>query len=266
MTKEQRAEHEAEKKRVYHINGVAVRNSGWEGKPEMITDYNVDVERPSVLMQESYDKDCDDVEEVFCPYCKTKQEDWWESIDPRKEGEAQEYGCDSCERTFFATPSFGYGWKTEPMRCNHGAHQLHVWRQYLYEERTWRVSKCKTCFEHKVDSTKEGEPAHTLLPWKPEYNNPDYFDPKGTLKANAVYGWCKSHEYGCGYQGMLNFEAPDESFEDEALHHWYSCTKCKEEVAPCNILELELKTPVLDQVFRDLERHAWQKEYGRKRR
>ena len=262
MTTEQKEAHDLRVKRVYYINGIAVRDSGYNNEPEMITDMRDEIIRTSVKMDESYDKDCDDNQEVYCPYCKHSQEEWWECLDPRLEDEGQEHECHSCERTFIATPSFGYGWKTVPKPCLNGAHQFEVTRQYQHDGRVWRVAECKNCFEHNTDYSDKKKPAFALLPWNPEYNNPDYFDPKGTLKASGVYGHC-SEECGCGYQGKLELRVVDESFEefeDEPQEHWYACPECSEEVEPCNILELELKTPVLDQVFRDIKNRKRHRE------
>lgn len=262
MTAEERVADDARKARIYYINGVAVRDSGYEHKPEMITQMRNEIVRTSVKMDEYGNGDCDDNENVYCPYCKHSQEDWWESLDPRLEDEEQEHECHSCERTFLAKANFGSGWTTKPQRCRNKAHQFEVTRQYFYDNRVWRVAECKNCFEHKSHYTKDDEPAFALLPWKPEYNNPDYFDPKGTLKSSAVYGQCKHEDCGCGFSGKLIPKTDGEPFGDEESYDWYACPECGTEVEPCNILELELKSPVLDQVFKDIAYRAYQKQYG----
>lgn len=135
---------------------------------------------------------------IVCPYCGHEHDP--ETEDYFLEGDEAE--CYECEKKYVVDSDFGYGFSAEPKPCKH--HHFVFSTQYAYcdddEWSTWRnmvcincgkINNCKTPMSkiEKVNGfiklVPSKQPIYTLMPWLDEYNDPDFFDPEGTLKTGA---------------------------------------------------------------------------------
>ncbi len=115
---------------------------------------------------------CQNTEYLVCPYCGEKHEGWEYNSD----GDDQ-LNCHACDMPFRFEASFGYGYSTYPLTCEKNMHHHVFCSQYFYKGHAVRIHNCVHC-GHMIYEKHE----QTLLPWKDEYDDPDYWDPEGKLK------------------------------------------------------------------------------------
>lgn len=120
---------------------------------------------------------CQEPDFAVCPYCGEKEEDWEVLGCAAPEG-VTDTTCGSCGKDYYIEAAFGYGFSSYPHKCKNGMHDWVFCSQYEHKGDAVRIHKCVLCEEQRYHSSK-----NTLLPWKDEYDNPDYFDPEGKLKA-----------------------------------------------------------------------------------
>jgi hypothetical protein len=111
---------------------------------------------------------CQEPDQTCCPYCGNRQE-------PLEYEQDHETYCNECDMPYRVSASFGYGYSSYPLKCKHG-HLFVFSSQYFYKDENWRVFDCICCEKSSVKTTTD-----ELLPWLPEYDNPEYFDPDGVL-------------------------------------------------------------------------------------
>ncbi|PHR58732.1 MAG: hypothetical protein COA47_10015 [Robiginitomaculum sp.] len=248
------------------IDGILFRD-GYSGKPVMLTEYTNPTEPVLGHADNKYDYE-HDCHFVYCPYCNyCDEEPYFSTRDMFFEEE--EFECSSCSREFTVDADFGSGYTANTKRCREGAHKYYFERQgsnHSMDKMGWhKVLTCTNCdyskytWSPKDTKTREFLEVTTPLPWREEYNNPDYFDPEGTLKASKTYGACTQ----CNYQGVLNKQSTDE----DGNGGYYDCPECHEEAEPKNILDLPfLKTPILDGVEIMAMQRDWKNKYGYERK
>lgn len=148
-------------------------------------DYEKAADEYEVKILDTFDHIIRDIEQtstnsIICPYCEDESEP--EGCDYQADGE--ERHCYECDNDFLLSADFGYGFTTKILGCQHlnRPHKYRFDSQYYYDSRTWRVSKCVYCNDSYLHVSGRDKPTKTLLPWKEEYNDENYFDPEGVLK------------------------------------------------------------------------------------
>lgn len=163
------------------------------GAPKMISEqrrYFEACEHPKATHMHS---EITDSAEIICPYCGDEREPWDIADNDIYQADDEEVLCLSCDKRFLVSARFGSGFTSKPTPCRQ--HHYVFLQQYFYNSKTWRIFGCLHCgeldyftnpnskYDHNVkDFVIEGDPARTLLPWLPEFDDPDYFDPEGILK------------------------------------------------------------------------------------
>lgn len=147
-----------------------------------------------------------------CPYCgDTHSEPYGIEIN----GCDTKITCQACDKDYMVAAEFPGGYFSRPITCRERgkAHRLVFGAQYYYTDSnskftSWRTHVCLDCWDSQYVISR-GDKVCQLLPWLPEYDNPDYFDPEGVLispnpqeeiespilKALFPYEGSKFHQY-----------------------------------------------------------------------
>lgn len=135
---------------------------------------------------------CHNPDSIVCPYCGYSDPDTsgidvhYDSYPVPIESGPDVY-CASCDKGFNIHASFGYGHSTFPIKCENGMHEMVFTAQYHYMSETSvahnaRIFNCLCC-----DYQKYHRSERPFLPWRDEYDDPDYFDPEGKLKSDLAH-------------------------------------------------------------------------------
>jgi hypothetical protein len=123
---------------------------------------------------------CQNPNDVVCPYCLSIADS---SDRPSIEEDSMDniVECVFCEREFRVEASFGYGYSTYAVRCPNDCHDFVFSSQYFHQGKFIRILHCTRC---ELSDYHARDPRGIVpLEWKVEYDDPDYFDPEGILKA-----------------------------------------------------------------------------------
>jgi len=162
-------------------NGVVLVTGGYfGGDSRMLTDvrmpwwHKIGLHPLSPVFDNPYMNDDNCM--IYCPYCNHSHEPEGDDY----HGGDKELECNECEREFCFSSEFGSGFRSSPMPCKNGAHHTVFSAQYYHDGRAVQIGNCIYCGEQSHHETN-----YTPLPWRPEYDDPDTFDPEGILKTGA---------------------------------------------------------------------------------
>lgn len=53
-----------------------------------------------------------------CPTCGTKDQDWWDGLEPKSDGDQWQKECDSCGTTYLITMCVSVDFLSSPISCD----------------------------------------------------------------------------------------------------------------------------------------------------
>ena len=112
---------------------------------------------------------------VICPYCGHADEEYYSE-------NSGDNVCPDCDMPYQVEASFGYGYTTSPKPCE--IHVPIITAQYRHNGDSYRLVDCMACgktIDYRPNSKKSKRANLSMLPLRPEYLIPEYWDPDGLL-------------------------------------------------------------------------------------